>query len=106
MLNRDPRLGFIAFVPKGSIAKGKALATTAAAAKRSMRDLPRTDPAGLGRCAADRRPAGDLHGPPAVHDPERRPLRPLGGMLMQQVVQNLTVDDMLALAAYTASLEP
>src|SRR6202007_2146261 len=28
VLNRDPRSGFIAFVPKGSIAKGQALVTT------------------------------------------------------------------------------
>ncbi len=31
---RDPRSGFIAYVPKGSVRKGEALVTTAAAAKR------------------------------------------------------------------------
>ena len=30
VLNRDPRSGFIAFVPKGSIAKGQAIVTTGA----------------------------------------------------------------------------
>ena len=106
VLNRDPRLGFVAFVPKGSIAKGKALAGRRRRQNDRMRDLPRADPAGARRRAADRRPSGDLCRPPVVHDPERRPLRSRPAALMQQVVKDLTVDDMLALAAYTASREP
>jgi len=105
VLNRDPRLGFIAFVPKGSIAKGKELAD-----------------GGGGKtiaCAICHGPTlqglGDV--PPIAGRQATYVVRQLfmiqnGGRsgpsvaLMQQVVKNLSVDDMLALAAYTASREP
>lgn len=57
VLNRDPRLGFIAFVPKGSIARAKRWQR--AAARQSPARLPRADPARAWQCAADLRPAGD-----------------------------------------------
>lgn len=102
---RDPISGFVAYVPKGSIARGRELATT-----------------GGGRTL----PCGICHGPtqqglgdvPALAG--RHPnyiVRQLWNMqngdrvghsaaLMQQVVQKLSVDDMLALGAYSASLTP
>ena len=105
VLNRDPRSGFVAYVPSGSVAKGKELATT-----------------GGGRTVA----CGICHGPtlhglgdvPAIAG--RHPnyiVRQLWNMqngdrvgnsaaLMKQVVEKLSVDDMLALAAYSASLAP
>lgn len=105
VLNRDPRSGFVAYVPTGSIAKGKELATT-----------------GGGKTV----PCGICHGPtlqglgdvPAIAG--RHPnyiVRQLWNMqngdrvgnsaaLMKQVVEKLSVDDMLALAAYSASLTP
>jgi cytochrome c553 len=105
VLNRDPSSGFIAFVPKGSIAKGQTLVTT---------DTDKTL-----RCAICHgqtlRGLGDV--PPIAGRQANYVVRQLfsiqdgsrGGIssaLMQQVVERLTVDDMLAIAAYTASRQP
>jgi cytochrome c553 len=105
VLNRDPRSGFVAFVPKGSVAKGHALVTT-----------------GGGKtvqCAICHGPTlkgiGDV--PPIAGRQATYVVRQLLDMqdgtrsgtsaaLMQQVVDRLTVDDMLAIAAYTASRQP
>jgi cytochrome c553 len=105
VLNRDPRSGFVAFVPKGSIAKGQAIVTTGA---------DKTVP-----CAICHGPTlrglGDV--PPIAGRQANYVVRQLfsiqdgsrGGIssaLMQQVVERLTIDDMLAIAAYTASRQP
>jgi cytochrome c553 len=105
VLNRDPSSGFIAFVPKGSIAKGQALVTA---------DTDKTV-----RCAICHgqtlRGLGDV--PPIAGRQANYVVRQLfsiqdgsrGGVssaLMQQVVERLTIDDMLAIAAYTASRQP
>jgi len=105
VLNRDPRLGFVAFVPKGSIAKGQTLATTGGGRTLPCAICHGPELQGLGDVPpiAGRQATyivrqlymmkdGDRSGPSAA--------------LMQQVVKNLTVDDMLALAAYAASREP
>jgi cytochrome c553 len=102
---RDPISGFVAYVPKGSIARGRELATTGGG---------RTVPCGICH-GPTQRGIGDV---PALAG--RHPnyiVRQLWNMqhgervgasaaLMQQVVEKLTVDDMLALAAYSASLAP
>jgi cytochrome c553 len=105
VLNRDPRSGFVAFVPKGSIAKGQTIVTTGA---------DKTVP-----CAICHGPTlkglGDV--PPIAGRQANYVVRQLfsiqdgsrGGVssaLMQQVVERLTLDDMLAIAAYTASRQP
>jgi cytochrome c553 len=105
VLNRDPRSGFVAFVPKGSIAKGQIIVTTGA---------DKTVP-----CAICHGPTlkglGDV--PPIAGRQANYVVRQLfsiqdgsrGGVssaLMQQVVERLTLDDMLAIAAYTASRQP
>jgi cytochrome c553 len=106
VLARDPRSGFVAYVPKGSIAKGEELVTTG----------------GRGKTVA----CGICHGPtlqglgevPAIAG--RHPnyiVRQLWSMqngertgswsaLMKAAVDKLSVDDMLAIAAYTASRAP
>jgi cytochrome c553 len=104
-LDRDPRSGFVAYVPKGSVAKGEALVTT---------DNQKTI-----RCAVCHGP--DLKGlgdaPPIAGQHANYTVRQLYffqdgsrsgtlAALMQGVVQNVTVDDMLAIAAYLASREP
>lgn len=103
---RNPRVGFIAYVPRGSIKKGKALVQT-----------------GGGKSPL---PCGACHGPdlkgmlniPAIAG--RSPsylVRQMvdmktghrvgqGTELMKPVLANLNDDDMLAIAAYTASLKP
>lgn len=106
VLNRDPRSGFIAYVPVGSIDKGKQLVTTGGEGK--------TDPCAL--CHGE-----TLHGSgdiPALAG--RHPnyiVRQLWNFQhgdrsgdsneeMQIEVSDLTLDDMLAIAAYLASLAP
>jgi cytochrome c553 len=106
VLYRDPSSGFIAYVPKGSIAKGKALAETGGGGKTT----PCATCHGIGLKGlslwpplAGRHPNyivrqlwnfqhGDRGGPSAA--------------LMKPVVEKLSVDDMLSLAAYAASLTP
>lgn len=103
---RDPSSGFVAYVPKGSVARGKELATTGGGGK--------TIPCGI--CHGQTlQGLGDV---PAIAG--RHPnyiVRQLWNMqngertgtsaaLMKQVVDRLTNDDMLALAAYAASLSP
>jgi cytochrome c553 len=105
VLNRDPSSGFVAFVPKGSVAKGQALVTT---------DTDKTV-----RCAICHgqtlRGLGDV--PPIAGRQANYVVRQLfsiqdgsrdgvSSALMQQVVERLTLDDMLAIAAYTASRQP
>jgi cytochrome c553 len=102
---RNPKSNFVAYVPKGSIAKGKELAA-----------------GGGGKTVA----CDTCHGPglrglalvPSIagKDPiysfrqlyDIQQGRRKGGavVLMNAVVNKLTVDDMIALSAYTASLSP
>ena len=104
--SRDPRVGFVAHVPPGSISKGEAIVTTGA----DGRSLP---------CAIchgpDLKGLGDV--PPIVGRSPIYVYRQLndikigtrnGAMtpLMKAVVANLASDDMIALAAYLASKAP
>ena len=98
---RDPLSGFVAYVPIGSIAQGKALVTTGGAGKTIM-------------CAVCHGP--DLQGladVPAIADRTASYImRQLynyqqgarESLLMKPVVANLNAEDMLAIAAYLASL--
>ena len=105
VLNRDPRSGFVAFVPKGSIAKGRTLVTTG-----SDKTLP---------CAICHGPTlkglGDV--PPIAGRQATYIVRQLfdiqdgtrsgtSAALMQQVVDRLSIADMLDIAAFTASRQP
>ena len=104
--HRDTRSQFIAYVPKGSIAKGEALARTGGAGV--------TTP-----CATCHGP--DLKGVAAVpgiagrspsylvrqiYDFRQHARIGSAGALMLPVVEKLSHDDMISLAAYVASLEP
>lgn len=105
-MSRDPHSGFVAYVPKGSIAKGEALVKSGGAGKtinctfchgddlKGLGDVPRI--AGLHPIYIARQlynfQAGTSHGTSAA--------------LMKKVVVNLTEDDMLALAAYAAAQAP
>lgn len=102
---RDPRAGFVAYVPRGSIALGKLLATdgggrTVACAAchgdrlKGTAGIPRL--AGLSPDYVLRQlrayKSGDRHG-------EQAPA-------MLPTVENLTEEDMIALSAYVGSLDP
>jgi cytochrome c553 len=103
---RDPHTGFVAYVPMGSIERGKELATTGGAGKTTA-------------CIACHGPALTGLGPiPRIagHSPNYI-VRQLAGFqvgarnsdldqLMKGVVANLTQDDIISLAAYVASVSP
>jgi cytochrome c553 len=102
---RDPRSGFVAYVPSGSIAKGEALATTGGG---------KTVPCGI--CHGQSlQGLGDVPGIAGRHP--NYIVRQMWNMqngervgnsaaLMRQVVDKLSNDDMLAIAAYVASRAP
>ncbi len=102
---RDPISGFVAYVPKGSIAKGEALVTTGGGKTIACGTCHGQTLQGLGDvpAIAGRHPNyivrqlwniqnGDRGGPSAT--------------LMKPVVEKLSNDDMLAIAAYVASRAP
>lgn len=103
---RDDTSGFIAYVPPGSIQKGKTLATTGGSGK--------TVP-----CAKCHGPGlrGSADGPPIAGRSPSYLVRQLydirsgarSGVLPQQMqkpVKSLKLDDMIAIAAYVSSLRP
>ena len=104
--HRDTRSQFMAYVPKGSIAKGEALAKTGGAGI--------TTP-----CAICHGP--DLKGVAAIpgiagrspsylvrqiYDFQQHARAGSAGALMAPVVERLSHDDMISLAAYVSSLQP
>jgi cytochrome c553 len=102
---RDPRTGFVAYVPKGSIAKGEALVSTGGGRTMPCETCHGRNLRGSGDvpAIAGRHPNyivrqlwdiqnGDRGGPSAA--------------LMLPVVEKLSNDDMLAIAAYVASRKP
>jgi cytochrome c553 len=102
---RDPRSGFVAYVPKGSIAKGEALVMTGGGKTVACGTCHGATLQGVGDVPgiAGRHPNyivrqmwniqnGDRAGPSAA--------------LMRPVVEKLSNDDMLAIAAYVASRAP
>jgi cytochrome c553 len=102
---RDPHTGFTAYVPKGSIAKGAALASSGIGKTvtcavchgeglKGLGDVPRI--AGLHPIYIVRQLSSFQTGASAGN----------AAALMKRVVANLTEDDMIALAAYAASLNP
>jgi cytochrome c553 len=103
---RDPRSGFIAYVPVGSTKRGEALVTTGGRGKTTM-------------CATchgqDLKGLGDI--PPLAGRSPNYTVRQLydfqsgarAGLLsaqMKESVAKLTIDDMVSIAAYTASRTP
>ncbi|MGE5779136.1 MAG: c-type cytochrome [Hyphomicrobiales bacterium] len=103
---RDPASGFVAYVPKGSIAKGKELAITGNGGKTIACGIchGRTLQ-GLGEvpAIAGRHPNYIVRQLWNMQNGERVGT---SAALMQQVVEKLSNDDMLAIAAYVASLTP
>ena len=103
---RDPHSGFIAYVPVGSIKKGEALVTKGGAGKtiacdtchgeglKGLGDIPRL--AGIHPIYVMRQ----------LFDFQVGANTSSAGAQMKKVVEKLTEDDMIAIAAYTASLTP
>jgi len=103
---RDPISGFVAYVPPGSIAKGKELATTGGGGKTIACGICHGQTLqGLGDVPgiAGRHPSYIVRQMWNIQNGER-----IGNSaaLMKAVVDKLSNDDMLAIAAYAASLTP
>ena len=104
--SRDPHSGFIAYVPPGSIKKGEALATAGPSGKtlncaichgeglKGLGDVPRL--AGIHPIYIVRQ----------LFNFQSGANNSSAAALMKKVVKDLNEDDMIALAAYAASLEP
>jgi len=103
---RDPRFGFIDYVPPGSIKRGEELATTGGGGKtvpcaichgpglKGLGDVPSLAGRSPGNIARQIYyfQTGDRGGTSAA--------------LMKAVVDKLTADDVIAISAYVASLDP
>jgi cytochrome c553 len=104
-LDRDPRSGFVVYTPTGSLAKGQALVTTGGGKTTACGICHAATLKGLGTMPA----IAGRHGNYIVRqlyffqDGERSGP---SVALMKNVVQRLTIDDMLAIAAYLSSREP
>ena len=104
---RDPNVTYRAYVPVGSLARGKALATTTSANAATIACVTCHGP--------DLRGSGVF--PPLAGRSPSYLLRQLlsfragtratpAGAAMQPVVANLAIEDMIAVAAYAGSLDP
>jgi cytochrome c553 len=105
-ISRDSRSQFIAYVPKGSVEKGKTLAATGGGGHTVQCAICHgPDLRGLGPIPgiAGRSPSYLFR---QLYDFQHGARVGIGSALMKPTVQNLTLDDMIDLAAYAASLQP
>jgi cytochrome c553 len=112
---RDPRSGFVAYVPVGSINKGAELVATGGATVVAGKIVAgRTIQCGICH-GADLRGLGNVPGiagrSPSytvrqLYDMKHGNRKGAGAELMKAVVADLTEEDMVAIAAYTASRQP
>ena len=104
--SRDPHSGFIAYVPPGSIKKGEALAKTGGSGKTIACGICHGD--NLGGIGDVPRIAGlhPIYIVRQLYNFQNGTSAGTSAALMKKVVANLTEDDMLALAAYAASVAP
>jgi cytochrome c553 len=103
---RDCRSGFTAYVPPGSIKKGEALVTTGGGGKTTQCGACHgPDLKGLGPVPgiAGRSPSYLVR---QMYDMQHGSRNGTWTQLMKPVVAKLTDDDMLAIAAFTASRMP
>ena len=97
---RDSASGFVAYVPIGSIKKGEAMVKA-----RSCSTCHGNDLKGLGPVPplAGRSPSYTVR---QLFDMQQGSRKGTWSPLMKQAVEKLTIDDMIAIAAYTSSREP
>jgi cytochrome c553 len=103
---RDGSSGFVAYVPMGSIKAGEALVRTGGNGRTQACGVCHgADLKGLGPVPplAGRSPSYTVR---QLFDFQQRNRQGPWSALMAAAVEKLTVEDMIALAAYTASLEP
>lgn len=105
-ISRDTRAKFIAYVPVGSIEKGKVLAATGGNGRTVQCVVCHgPDLKGLGPIPgiAGRTPSYLVR---QLYDFQHGTRAGLSSALMKPTVEKLTIDDMIVLAAYAASLTP
>jgi cytochrome c553 len=102
---RDPRSGFVAYVPVGSIEAGAQLARTGGGRTQPCATCHRQDLNGLG-AAPGLRGRSPSYLARQLYDFQRGTRRGLMAVQMAPVAASLSHDDILNLAAYLASLEP
>ena len=97
---RDPRSGFVAYVPVGSIAKGKELVTTGGGKTIMCGVCHGPELTGVGDipAIADRTASYTMRQLYDIQQGTRQSL------LMKAVVEKLSADDMISIVAYLASL--
>jgi cytochrome c553 len=102
---RDPRSGFIAYAPPGSVKKGETLVTSGGGKTLACGACHGADLKGLGPVPgiAGRSPSYLVR---QMYDMQAGARKGLWTPLMMKVVSGLNDDDMLDIAAYTASLKP
>ena len=103
---RDASSGFVAYVPIGSIARGMALVRTGGNSRTvACGTCHGADLKGLGPIPplAGRSPSYTVR---QLFDMQQGVRKGPWSPLMKAAVEKLTVDDMIAIAAYTASREP
>jgi cytochrome c553 len=102
---RDPRSGFIAYVPAGSIEQGRVLVTTGGGRTVACGVCHGPDLSGIGPVPgiAGVSPSYQVR---QLFDLQAGTRKGLWSPLMKSVVANLSADDMLAIAAYAASRSP
>ncbi len=104
-LLRDPRSGFIAYVPVGAIEKGETLVRTGGGKTIQCAICHGEDMNGIGLVPglAGRSPSYFVR---QMYDFREGARRGVSAALMKPVLANVTVEDMLNMAAYIASLPP
>jgi cytochrome c553 len=102
---RNPRSGFIAYAPPGSIKRGEALVNSGGGKTLACGSCHGADLKGLGPVPgiAGRSPSYLVR---QMYDMQVGARKGVWTPLMTKVVSQLTEDDMLVIAAYTASLKP
>ena len=103
---RDAASGFVAYVPIGSIKKGESLVKTGGAGKTvACGACHGADLKGLGPVPplAGRSPSYTVR---QLFDLQQGARKGTWSALMKAAVEKLTIDDMIAIAAYTSSREP
>jgi cytochrome c553 len=102
---RNPHSGFIAYVPPGSIKKGEALVNKGEGKTERCAICHGEDLKGMGPVPplAGRSPSYLVR---QLYDMQQGTRKGLWSSLMKPVVAELSNDDMLDIAAYTASLKP
>jgi len=103
---RNPRSGFIAYVPEGSIKKGEALVTTGGNGKTVQCTICHgQDLRGIGPVPPIAGRSG-IYTFRQLYDFKDGARHGAWSAMMKPVVQNLTLDDMIAITAYTSSRMP